>query len=56
MSGGSIDKDIENLLSVIKIVKSKKPKLIKINFSGMDFLIFGAKKLLSTYKKLLSKL
>ncbi len=38
-SGGSIN----NLLTIVKLAKSKKPNFAKVNF-GMDFLTSGAKK------------
>ena len=56
VTNGSMNKDIKNLSSIIKLAKSKKSTLSKTNFFGTDFLTFGAKKPLYTYEKLLLRL
>lgn len=43
INGKNIDKDIENLLFIIKLAKFKKLKLIKSNSFKTNFLTLGAK-------------
>ncbi len=43
VGGGGIYRDIKNLSSIVKSVKSKKPNFAKSNFFGMEFLTSGPK-------------
>ena len=57
---GGIDESIKNLLTIVKLIRSKKSDLPKAKFakinSGTDFLTPKAKKPLYTYEKLLLRL
>ncbi len=44
VSDGGVNRDIKNLLSIVKLVKSKKPNFTKANFFGKEFLTSRAKK------------
>ncbi len=44
VSSRVVNKDINNLSFIVKLVKSKKPNFIKSNCSKTDFLTFGDKK------------
>ena len=55
ISSKNVDRDIKNLLSVVKSTKSKKPNFVKASFAKMEFLIFEAKKAFIYLRKVFTK-